>query len=77
MHCEIEINTYCCYSTAIDPAGIYLFKVNGGISSTMCEICSKLTTKTPERRQCSNSVFSNSLFIYSLFITINNSFSSP
>ena len=33
------------------PFDIYLFKVNNGNTSTMCEICSKLTKKTPERRQ--------------------------
>ena len=32
-------------------AGIYLFKVNNGNTKTMCEIRSKLTIKTPERRQ--------------------------
>ena len=32
------------------PADIYLFKVNYGITKTMCEIFSKLTIKTPERR---------------------------
>ena len=32
-------------------AGIYLFKVNNRKTRTMCEICSKLTTKIPERRQ--------------------------
>ena len=31
------------------PAGIYLFKVNNGNTRTICEICSKLTTKTTER----------------------------
>ena len=31
-------------------AGIVLFKVNNGNNRTMCEICSKLTLKTPERR---------------------------
>ena len=31
------------------PAGIYLFKVNNGNTRRMCEICSKLTIKTPER----------------------------
>ena len=33
------------------PAGIYLLKVNNGNTRTRCEICSKLTIKTPERRQ--------------------------
>ena len=29
-------------------ASIYFFKVNNGNSITICEICSKLTIKTPE-----------------------------
>ena len=33
------------------PAGIYLLKVNNKNTRTRCEICSKLTIKTPERRQ--------------------------
>ena len=33
------------------PAGIYLFKISNGNIRTMCEICSKLIIKTPERRQ--------------------------
>ena len=32
-------------------AGIYLFKVSNRNTRTRCEICSKLTIKTPERRQ--------------------------
>ena len=32
------------------PTGIYLFKVNNKNTRTRCEICSKLTIKTPERR---------------------------
>ena len=32
------------------PAGIYLLKVNKRNTKTRCEICSKLTIKTPERR---------------------------
>ena len=39
----------------IDPAGIYLFKVNNGNTRAMCESCSKLKVKTPERRQWSHS----------------------
>ena len=31
------------------PAGLYLFKVNNRNTRTMCEICSKLQRKTPER----------------------------
>ena len=33
------------------PAGNYMFKVNNKNTRTRCEICSKLTTKIPERRQ--------------------------
>ena len=32
------------------PAGNYVFKVNNRNTGTRCEICSKLKTKTPERR---------------------------
>ena len=40
------------------PSGIYLMKVNNGNIRTVCEICSKLTIKTPERRQwCRSGVF--------------------
>ena len=31
------------------PVGIYLLKVNNRNTRTRCEICSKLTIKTPER----------------------------
>ena len=33
-----------------DPANIYLFKVYNRNTRKGCGICSKLTTKTPERR---------------------------
>ena len=33
-----------------NPAGIYLLKVNNRNTRTRCEICSKLTINTPERR---------------------------
>ena len=33
------------------PANIYLFKVNNGNTRKKYKICSKLTIKTPERRQ--------------------------
>ena len=32
------------------PAGNYMFKVNNRNTRARCEICSKLTIKTPERR---------------------------
>ena len=36
------------------PAGNYMFKVNNRNTRTRCEICSKLTTETPERLTLSN-----------------------
>ena len=33
-----------------NPVGIYLFKLNNRNTRAKCEICSKLTIKTPERR---------------------------
>ena len=33
----------------LTPIGIYMFKVNNGSTRTICEICSKLAIKTPER----------------------------
>ena len=34
-----------------NPASNYIFKINNKNTNTRCEICSKLTVKTPERRQ--------------------------
>ena len=34
----------------INPGGIYLLKVNNKNTRARCEICTKLTIKTPERR---------------------------
>ena len=39
----------------INPAGIYQLKVNNRNTGTRYEICSKLTIKTPEQRQCRRS----------------------
>ena len=36
-----------------NPAGNCMFKVNNRNTRTRCEICSKLTIKTPERRLAS------------------------
>ena len=48
-------------TTAI-PAGIYLLEVNNRNTKTRCEICSKLTIKTPERHhwRCSGVFIVNS-----------------
>ena len=45
--------TLLLYVTGIEltyPADNYMFKLNNKNTRTRCEICSKLTTKTPERR---------------------------
>ena len=39
------------------PAGIYMLKVNNRNNRTRCEICSKLTIKTPEQRRRRSGVF--------------------
>ena len=46
----IEHNTLLNIQRVRNPAGIYLLTVNNRSTTTSCEICSKLTTKTPERR---------------------------
>ena len=60
------------------PAGIHLLKVNNRSTRTRCEICSKLTIKTPERRQwrCSGVFIANfehisHLVLVFLFLTLN------
>ena len=44
------------------PANIYLLKVNNRNIRTWCEICSKLTIKTPERHH---------VVLLSLLLTLN------
>ena len=44
------------------PANIDLFKVHNRKTSKRCEICSKLTIETPERRHCRRS----GVFIFNL-----------
>ena len=66
----------------INPAGIYLFKVNNRNTKARCEICSKLTIKTPERRHWRCSGFfivnfehishnANGAVLVSLLLTLN------
>ena len=38
----------CFIRETLEPAGIYLLKVNNRNTKTRCEVCSKLTRKTPE-----------------------------
>ena len=47
---KIYINENKNISVINSPAGIYLLKVKNRNTRTRCEICSKLTIKTPERR---------------------------
>ena len=60
------------------PTNIYLFKVSIGNLRKRCEICSKLTTKTPERHQwlrsgvfIVNSENISHLFLMFLLSTLN------
>ena len=39
------------FDESINPAGIYLLKVNNRNTRTRCELCSKLAIKTPKPRQ--------------------------
>ena len=49
-------------------ASIYLFQVNNRCTKEVCEICSKLTIKTPERCQwCRSDVFIVNLNIFHTF----------
>ena len=56
-----------CERKSIIPVGIYLLQVNSRNTGTRCEICSKLTIKTPERRQYAIIVFC----LVSLLLTLN------
>ena len=40
-----------CMDNITFPAGNYMFKVNNRHTRTRCEICPKLTIKTPEQRK--------------------------
>ena len=49
----------------IKVSGNYMFEVNNKNTKTKCEICSKLTIKTPERRQYSLASFGWVFFVNS------------
>ena len=63
MHTSSQLLILTIRTLVCNPVGIYLFKVNDGYTRTMCEICSKLTIKTPERR--------HDVFLVSLLLTFN------
>ena len=50
-----EMKWYHWFTISSLPSGDFMFKVNKRNSRKMCEICSKLTIKTPERRHFSAS----------------------
>ena len=47
---KVPLNEIHYFWNSSFPAGIYLLKVNSRNTRARCEICSKLTIKTPERR---------------------------
>ena len=51
LHENVSIWSFFTQHFLVFPADIYLFKVNNGNGRVMCEICSKLTITTSERRQ--------------------------
>ena len=63
-----DISLFCSTKQLINPASIYLFKVNNGNSKTRCWICSKLTIKTPERRQWRQLTLNNFTYYSSVSI---------
>ena len=54
-----------------DPASICLLKVNNRNTRTMCEICTKLSTKTPERRFIVNFVHISELALVLLLLSLS------
>ena len=74
----IYLQLYICWICSEYPANIYLFKVNNRNTRKMRELCSKLTTKTPKRRQWRRSgvfIFNFehilNLFLVFLLLTLN------
>ena len=50
FHERIQFTYTVEYDNKLPPTGNCMFKVNNRNTRTRCEICSKLTIKTPERR---------------------------
>ena len=48
---ENTFNKVLVEENVTNPTSIYLFKINNRNNRKMCEICSKLIIKTPERRR--------------------------
>ena len=53
----------------LNPSGNYMFKVNNRNTRTTCDMCSKLTTKTPE--QCHGIVLVLLLLTLNIFHTLS------
>ena len=49
IHKIFSLSLLSCGSPDANPASNYMFKVDNRNTKTRCEICSKLTIKTPER----------------------------
>ena len=47
---DISLLSLESYRNSTNPAKIFLFKANDGNTRTICEICSKLTIRTPQQR---------------------------
>ena len=58
--CNCRSRTVCPFDNKV-PAGNYMFKVNNRNLRTRCEICSKITIKTPEQ----------GVVLVSLLLTLN------
>ena len=56
-------------SSKVFSANFYLFKVNNRNTRKRCEICSKLTIKTPERRS-SVLLLALNIFIFIFFVSV-------
>ena len=50
--------------------GINMFKVKNKNTGTRCEICSKLTIKTPERRQFAISIFNSEHVLHLVLVLL-------
>ena len=67
---RVQYNTFLAITGAIQatnkdsiyPVGNFMFKINNKNTRARCEICSKLTVKTPERRR---------VVLVSLWLTLN------
>ena len=51
LHCSLFPPFSVCFEEATYPTNIDLFKINKRYNRKKCEICSKLTIKSPERHQ--------------------------